>query len=479
MIEMTLAEVAEVVGGSVVHDAGTVVSGPAFVDTRSPEPGGLFVAVVGERVDGHDYAGAAVESGAAAVLSTRDTGRPGVLVDDPVAALGRLAHHVLSRLPGLRVVALTGSQGKTSTKDLLAQVLAEHATTVATRGSFNNELGLPLTVLRAEPTTELLVLEMGARHVGDLRASCEVARPDVALVLNVGKAHIGEFGSREAIATAKGELVEALDTDGTAVLNADDPLVAAMAGRTRGTVRTFGTADAADVRLDELEVDDLGRASFVLLAGRERATVHLSVVGEHHASNAAAAAAVALALGFPLDTVADALGAATATSRGRMEVHERADGVVVVDDAYNANPDSVRAALQALASLRRGRPGSRTVAVLGEMRELGASARAEHEEVGRLAVQLGTDQLLVVGAAAEPLHRAAGEEAGTDGRSVLVDDNTAATAWLRGHLREGDVVLLKASNAVGLSAVAQQILTDQPSDQSSDHQTHGSEGSRR
>jgi UDP-N-acetylmuramoyl-tripeptide--D-alanyl-D-alanine ligase len=466
MIEMTLGRIAEVVGGSVVHDAGTPVTGPAFVDTRSPEPGGLFVAVVGERVDGHDYAGAAVEAGAAAVLSTRDTGRPGVLVEDPVAALGLLARHLLSRLPDLRVVALTGSQGKTSTKDLLAQVLAEHGATVATRGSFNNELGLPLTVLRADASTELLVLEMGARHVGDLRASCEVARPDVALVLNVGKAHIGEFGSREAIATAKGELVEALDADGTAVLNADDPLVLAMAARTRGTVRTFGSADGADVRLDELEVDDLGRASFVLLAGRERATVHLSVVGEHHASNATAAAAVALSLGLSLDTVADALGAATATSRGRMEVHERADGVVVVDDAYNANPDSMRAALQALAALRRGRPGSRTVAVLGEMRELGASSPAEHEEVGRLAVQLGTDRLLVVGAGAEPLLRGAREAAGPGGGPVLVPDNEAATAWLREHLREGDVVLFKASNAVGLSTVAQQILTDQQTDPS-------------
>jgi len=478
VIEMTLVEVADVVGGTVVNDAGTPVTGPAFIDTRAPEPDGLFVAVVGERVDGHDYAEAAVTSGAAGVLSTRDTGLPGVLVEDPVAALGRLAHHVLSRLSDVRVVAVTGSQGKTSTKDLLAQVLSEQGTTVATFGSFNNELGLPLTVLRADASTQFLVLEMGARHIGDLRASCAVAPPHVALVLNVGKAHLGEFGSREAIATAKGELVEALDADGVAVLNADDPLVSAMATRTRGTVRTFGSAEEADVRVDEVEVDDLGRAGFVLLAGRERATVHLGLVGEHHAGNAAAAAAVALALGLSLDTVADALATATATSRGRMEVHERADGLTVIDDAYNANPDSMRAALTALASIGRGRPGARTVAVLGEMRELGESSPAEHEEVGRLAVRLGVHQLLVVGTAAEPLHRGASREATAGSAPVLVPDNAAASDWLRGHLRPGDVVLFKASNAVGLSAVARQTLTSDPHDRH-DQQTDPREDTER
>ena len=254
------------------------------------------------------------------------------------------------------MVALTGSQGKTSTKDLLAQVLATAGKTVATFGSFNNELGLPLTVLRADTATEYLVLEMGARHIGDLRASCAVAPPEVSLVLNVGKAHLGEFGSQQGIAQAKGEIVEALGSDGVAVLNADDPLVAAMAARTTARVCTFGTDPSADVRVDELAVDDLGRPSFVLLHRAERATVAMGLVGEHHAGNAAAAAAVALSLGVSLDDVADALGDATATSRGRMEVHERADGVTVVDDAYNANPDSMRAALKALASIGRGRP---------------------------------------------------------------------------------------------------------------------------
>ncbi len=465
MIAMTLSEIAEVVGGEVVQDAGAPVTGPAFVDSRRTEPAGLFVAVVGEHVDGHDFATAAMARGAAAVLVSRDTGDPGVVVPDPVAALAALARHTLSRLTGIRVVALTGSQGKTSTKDLIGQVLAHAGTTVATFGSFNNEIGLPLTVLRAEPTTEYLVLEMGARHVGDLRASCAVAPPQVSLVLNVGKAHIGEFGSQDRIAQAKGEVVEALGPEGVAVLNADDPLVAAMAGRTRGRVLTFGAAAHADVRLADLRLDDLGRASFELRTGRGTqdgavASVDLRLVGEHHASNAAAAAGVALGLGMRLDEVAAALSAAVPTSRGRMEVRERADGVTVIDDAYNANPDSMRAALKALAAVGRGRDGARTVAVLGEMRELGDSAFEEHDAVGRLAVRLDIHQLLVVGERARTIHLGACLEGSWGGESVFVTDTDAARSWLHDQLRPGDVVLFKASNLVELSTLAQQVLED-------------------
>ncbi len=471
MIAMTLAEIAAVVGGVLTDDAhaGVTVTGPAFVDSRVAERGGLFVAVVGERVDGHDYAEAAGEAGAAAVLSTRATDRPGVLVDDPVAALARLAHHVLARLTDVRVVALTGSQGKTSTKDVLAQVLGASGRTVATYGSFNNELGLPLTVLRANPTTRYLVLEMGARHLGDLRASCAVAPPDLSLVLNVGKAHLGEFGSQQGIAQAKGEIVEALGPSGTAVLNADDPLVAAMAVRTSARVVTFGVAPGADLRFGEVTVDDLGRPSFLLAHDGREARVSMGLVGEHHAGNAAAAAAVAVSLGIDLGVVADALATATATSRGRMEVHERGDGVTVIDDAYNANPDSMRAALKALAAIGRGRPGARTVAVLGEMRELGASAHEEHDALGRLAVRLDIHQLLVVGEAAKSIHLGASLEGSWGHESVFVADADEALGWLRRELVPGDVVLFKASNSVRLGRVAAAVLegdgTGRPADQ--------------
>ena len=461
---MTLPEIAEVVAGTVHDDPGVTVTGPAFLDSRVAELGGLFVAVAGENVDGHDFAPAALAGGAAAVLGSRPVGLPAVVVDDVLAALAKLAHHVAARLPRTRVVALTGSQGKTSTKDLVAQVLARFGTTVATFGSFNNELGFPLTVLRADPGTDYLVLEMGARGIGHIRELCDVATPEVALVLNVGKAHVGEFGSQEAIAQAKGEIVEALPEGGVAVLNADDPLVAAMTTRTRATVRTFGEGDTADVRFSDVGLDDLGRPGFDLASRGERAHVQLQLVGEHHAGNAAAAAGVALALGLPLAEVADSLSGVTAISRGRMEVRERADGLTVINDAYNANPDSMRAGLKALAAVGRRRPGSRTVAVLGEMRELGATSREEHDAVGRLAVRLDIHQLLVVGEPARPIHLGAYLEGSWGEESVFVEDNDEALRWLRDHLGPDDVVLFKASNAARLGQVAEALLQDAAGD---------------
>ena len=460
MIPMTLPEIAAVVGGTVHDDAGRTVTGPAFIDSRVAEQDGLFAALAGERVDGHEYAATAVEAGAAAVLASRPVGLPAVVVDDVVAAFAALARHVVAALPDLTVIGLTGSQGKTSTKDLLAQVLARAGRTVATFGSFNNELGMPLTALRADATTRYLVLEMGARGVGHIRELCEVAPPHVGLVLNVGKAHMGEFGSQEAIAQAKGELVEAVVPGGTAVLNADDPLVSAMASRTREAVLTFGEAATSDVRIEGLTTDAMTRASFDLVTADGRARVSLRGLGEHQAGNAAAAAAVAVALGLRLGDVARWLSEADNVSRWRMEVHERADGVTVLNDAYNANPDSMRAALKSLAEIGRARPGARTVAVLGEMRELGASATQEHDTVGRLAVRLDIHQLVVVGEPARPIHLGACLEGSWGGESVYVDDNDAALAWLREHLSAGDVVLLKASRAAALEQVAEALLTE-------------------
>ncbi len=461
MIAMTLPEIAAVVGGEVHDDPGVRVEGPAFVDSRVAEKAGLFVAVQGERVDGHDYVDQAMTAGAAAVLASRPVGAPAVVVDDVMTALAALASHVLARLPDLRVLALTGSQGKTSTKDLLAQVLTSVGSTVATHGSFNNELGLPLTVLRADADTRFLVLEMGARGVGHIGELCAVAPPSVGLVLNVGKAHMGEFGSQEAIARTKGELVESLPEDGVAVLNADDPLVAGMAPRTRATVRTFGESADSDVRLESVVVDASGRPEFDLVADGRTAHVRLGLLGEHHASNAAAAAAAALAVGVDLDTVATALSTATNASRWRMEVRERSDGVTIVNDAYNANPDSMRAALKALASLGRGRGGARTVAVLGEMRELGESSQAEHDAVGRLAVRLDISQLLVVGEPARPIHLGAYLEGSWGEESVFVPDREAALAWLREFLSPGDIVLLKASRAAALEQLAEALLEEE------------------
>jgi UDP-N-acetylmuramoyl-tripeptide--D-alanyl-D-alanine ligase len=462
MIAMTLEEIAAVVEGEVVGlgatpdaDDGLMVTGEAFLDSRSPVAGGLFVAIAGEHVDGHDYAEAAVSGGAAAVLGTRPTGVPTVLVEDAERALQVLATHVLRRLrataDGPRVVALTGSAGKTSTKDLLAAVLADAGETVATRDSFNNELGLPLTVLRAEPTTRFLVLEMGARGIGHLAALCAIAPPDVSLVLNVGSAHLGEFGSREAIARAKGEIVEALGPGGVAVLNFDDPLVIGMSTRTRAPVRTFGRGTGADVRLYDVGTDDLGRAHFDVGFRSERAQVRMRLLGEHQAMNAAAATAVALLLGVPLDAIAESLAAVTTLSKWRLELHERADGLVVVNDAYNANPESMTAALRTLAGIgeRTGRP---TMAVLGEMRELGETSAAEHAAIGALARELGIDRLVVIGEGA----RAMGETYDTATFHASVEDAVPA---VRNNVDRTAVVLVKASRAARLERIADALLT--------------------
>ncbi|HET6563294.1 MAG TPA: UDP-N-acetylmuramoyl-tripeptide--D-alanyl-D-alanine ligase [Marmoricola sp.] len=460
MIPLSLHEIAAAVGGEVHDDpAGVTVSGPAFQDTRAPEPGGLYVAFVGAHVDGHDLAGDAVGAGASAVLGSRPVGVPAVVVDDVQAALGLLARHLLARLPGVTVLAVTGSQGKTSTKDLLAAVLSANASTVATRGSFNNEIGLPLTVLRADVGTRYLLLEMGARGIGHLTTLCQVAPPDVSLVLNVGKAHLGEFGTQADIAVAKGELVEALAEDGVAVLNADDPLVAAMARRTRGRVLTFGTGEDADVRLADVRLDAEGRPEMTITHGGRPVALSLRLVGEHQARNAAAAVAAAAAVGIPVEDACRILSGVESLSQWRMEVHRREDGLTLVNDAYNANPDSMEAALRALAAIGRGRGGAvRTVAVLGEMRELGESAPAEHEAVGRLAVRLGVHRLVVVGDAARAVHQGALLEGAQGEDAVLVADNDEAVRWLGAHAGPDDVVLVKASRGARLDVVADALL---------------------
>jgi UDP-N-acetylmuramoyl-tripeptide--D-alanyl-D-alanine ligase len=459
MIRMTLAEIAAVVGGRLVDagDGSTAVTAPAFVDTRTPETGGLFLAVEGERVDGHEFAAAAVGAGAAGVLGQRPTGVPTVVVSDPVTAVGRLARHVVDAL-GTTVLAMTGSQGKTGTKDFLAQLLATAGETIATEGNRNNEIGVPLTVLRATPETRFLDVEMGARGIGHIAELCAVAPPDVAAVLNVGTAHIGEFGSREAIARAKGEIVEALPAGGTAVLNADDPLVAAMAARTCARVVTFGTA--GDVSWRALELDDLGRPSFELRHDGGWAPVRLLEAGAHQVPNAAAAAAMAHAAGIGWPEILEALASARSLSQWRMALHERADGLVVVNDAYNANPASMRAALDALAAIGR-RGGRRTVAVLGEMLELGPTSESDHVDVGAHAAALGVDVLVTVGTAADAIAEGARRTPGWPGTVVTTAGREQATQWLRHNVVARDVVLVKASRGAALEHVAD-VLTDEP-----------------
>ncbi|BCM66295.1 MULTISPECIES: UDP-N-acetylmuramoyl-tripeptide--D-alanyl-D-alanine ligase [Streptomyces] len=457
MIALSLAEIAAVVGGQThdIPDPSVQVTGPVVRDSREVVPGSLFAAFVGERVDGHDYAAQVVAAGAVAVLASRPVGVPAIVVEDVQTALGALARHVVRRL-GATLVALTGSAGKTSTKDLIAQVLQRKAPTVFTPGSLNNEIGLPLTALSATEETRFLVLEMGARGIGHIRYLTGLTPPKIGLVLNVGTAHIGEFGGREQIAQAKGELVEALPEDGAALLNADDPLVRAMASRTKAKVVLFGESAEADVRAENVRLTDSGQPAFRLHTPSGAADVTMRLYGEHHVSNALAAAAVAHELGMSAEEIATALSEAGSLSRWRMEVTERPDGVTIVNDAYNANPESMRAALRALAAMGKGR---RTWAVLGKMAELGDEALAEHDAVGRLAVRLNVSKLVAVGGIeASWLQLGAYNEGSWGEESVHVSDAQAAIDLLRSELRPGDVVLVKASRSVGLESVAQALV---------------------
>ncbi|POX39870.1 UDP-N-acetylmuramoyl-tripeptide--D-alanyl-D-alanine ligase [Streptomyces sp. Ru73] len=462
MISLSVAEIAGIVGGRPhdIPDDSAQVTGPVVIDSRAVTDGALFAAFAGERVDGHDFAAKAVEAGAAAVLAARPVGVPAIVVDDVVAALGALAREVVRRL-GVDVVALTGSAGKTSTKDLIAQLLQRSGPTVWPEGNLNNEIGLPLTALRAEPGTRHLVLEMGARGVGHIRYLTRLTPPRIGLVLNVGSAHIGEFGGREKIAEAKGEMVESLpdaSEGGIAILNADDSYVRAMESRTKARVVFFGESAEADIRAENVRLTDDGRPAFTLRTPSGCSDVILRLYGEHHVSNALAAAAVAHESGMPADEIASALSEAGTLSRWRMEVTERADGVTVVNDAYNANPESMRAALRALVAMGKGR---RTWAVLGQMAELGEESLAEHDAVGRLAVRLNVSKLVAVGGReAAWLQMGAYNEGSWGEESVHVSDARAAVDLLRSELQPGDVVLVKASRSEGLERVASALLDE-------------------
>lgn len=452
MLHLTAEDVARLATGRLDGDPDAMLTGVA-IDSRTTKPGDLFVALAGERSDGHSFVGDAVARGATAVLVRDATpipdGATAVLVDDTGAALQRLAAGVRSRLQA-RCVAITGSSGKTITKELIAAVARTRFATVASEASFNNEIGVPLTILAAERDTEVLVAEVGSRGIGHISSLVPMLRPDVGVVLNVGPAHIGLFGSLENVARAKGELVEGLLSDGVAILNADDHAVAAMASRTRSRTVTFGTATHADVRAEEVSVSAEGTASFTLVLAEGRAQVSLRIPGEHLVSDALAAAAAGSVLGVGLQETASALSSARGPA-WRMEVIDAPEGWRVLNDAYNANPASTAAALKTLVTMGRGR---RTWALLGEMAELGEHAATEHDRIGRLAVRLGVSRLVVVGERARPLYEAARLEGMTPEEASLVPGPDEALAAVRSALGPEDIVLVKASRAVGLERVA-------------------------
>ncbi|MFD1212744.1 UDP-N-acetylmuramoyl-tripeptide--D-alanyl-D-alanine ligase [Arthrobacter sp. GCM10027362] len=481
MIELTAAEIAAITGGKAMGgtaggaaDAASVSVTSVTTDSREVRPGSLFVAKPGEQSDGHLYVPGAFDAGAALALTEREVrdeaGRllPQVVVPDSVLAMGAVAAEVVARLragSGLEVVGITGSAGKTTTKDLLAGILAQVAPTVAPVGSYNGEVGVPLTVFNADYSTRYLVCEMGATGIGHIEYLAKLVQPDVGVVLGVGTAHAGEFGGVENIARAKGELVEALAPAGTAVLNADDSRVRAMAARTSASILYFTAGE------DFTPGDDGGRSQVLRARGVRTTTeghpeftlrfpdgaeehIVSGLIGSHHVANLLAAAAAAWVLGIDPGTIAAGLNGRGPASRWRMERTERPDGVTVINDAYNANPESMRAALRTLAELGQGR---RTWAVLGEMLELGDASVQEHDALGRIAVRLNISRLIVVGAGAKAMHNAAVLEGSWGDESMYVDTPDEAFNVLQEQLRPGDLVLFKSSNGAGLRLLGDRI----------------------
>ncbi|MDO7881829.1 UDP-N-acetylmuramoyl-tripeptide--D-alanyl-D-alanine ligase [Salinibacterium soli] len=463
MIALTLREVADTVGGELVLAGSdvesTTVSGEVHTDSRKAGPGSIFFALPGEVTDGHLFASSAVENGAVLAIVERMLDLPvaQIVVPDGVAALADLAREVVARvraLGSLRVVAVTGSNGKTTTKNMLRAILEREGPTVAPFGSFNNHVGAPISMLAVDEQTRYLVVEMGASAIGEIASLISIVTPDVGIVLKVGLAHVGEFGGPDAVETAKSEMVTDLPESAVAALNVDDPRVARMAGKTRARVSWFGLGEGAEVRGSDIEATAEGTAFTLHVDGAER-RIRLRILGEHHVMNALAAITAARALGVDAERAADALESLARAARWRMEVQPREDGVIVLNDAYNASPDSMAAALKTLAQIVR--PDQRSVAVLGEMAELGDLADEEHDRIGRLAVRLNIRKLVVVGHAARHIHNAAGLEGSWDGESVLVADADEAYDVLRDELRPGDVVLVKSSGSAGLRFLGDRI----------------------
>ena len=448
MIAMKASEIASVVQGT-LHGEDVTVSQAAVINSSEATPGSLFLAIKGERVDGHDFVADARAHGAVLTLSTKSVEGPHIIVTDVVVALGKLAQHVRSNLLNLTVIGITGSQGKTTTKELMASILSAAAPTVAPHGNFNNEIGAPLSLLHCTEATKYCIVEMGARHKGDIAHLCTIAQPNIGVVLKVGTAHLGEFGSIEAIAETKSELISSLSAEATGILGTYDAFTPKMAALHKGKNLTFGEGAECDIRATDIEIRE-GRAHFDLVTPEGRSAVGLRIVGLHQVANALAVASVATVLGFSLDQIASGLSTAESQAKWRMEINEL-PSLVLINDAYNASPEAMAAALQTLVHFAQER-GGESWAFLGKMNELGESSDADHAGVGTLASELGIDHLVCVGAPQYGAKITAGSAT-----TVHLCADKAEALVVAAHINPGDVALVKASRSEKLEELADSI----------------------
>ena len=451
MIPLTISQISKVISGKIVGDGNKLITGAAFFDSREIVSNGIFLALKGEHVDGHDFAINALKGGAGVVICTQETGDTCIVVPDVVEAVTKLAAHVRQMIPGMKVVAITGSHGKTTTKDLSKHLLSMMGATVAPRSSFNNELGVPITILECSTDTKFCILEMGARNLGDISKLERTFLPDIGVVLGVGSAHIGVFGSREIIATAKSEMVKNLESSKIAILGSYDDLTINMSNLTKAKVMTFGENSNSDVRATDVEIRE-GFAHFDLVTSFGRESVALRQAGRHQVANALAAAAIATALNLPIDKISAGLSTAESSSKWRMELHEVA-GRLIINDSYNANPESMFAALDALRLFAQER-GGRAWAFLGKMHELGEYSLAGHREVARKAIDLEIDHLVAVGTKDYQIESELGST------KILLVENIESAREIATGSEAGDVILVKGSRAEGLEKLAELLIGD-------------------
>lgn len=467
MIKISSEKIAHLVSGELVNCPVSLDVSSVVIDSRVVTPGALFVAIRGLRQDGHTYTKEAFAKGAVlALVSEPIQDFPHVIVKEKsktseyfsqptILALAKLAKYVHQNLPELYTVAITGSSGKTTTKDLVLQLGELLGETIAAKGSANNEIGVPLTVLECNENTKVLVLEMAARHIGNIKYLTKIAKPNIAIITNIGTAHIEIFGSQENIIKAKSEIIENLAPTDWAIINLDDADSKKLVKKTDAKIISYAINSDADLVARNIQLDDAGNPQFQLIYNSQSANVKLALVGSHNVYNALAASLPFLIKGVKLAKVAEKLSSSKLLSNWRMEANYLNNNILLINDCYNANFESMSAALRALGDVANQR---RKIAILGEMKELGEQSNPLHFAIGELISKLQIDRLLVVGKGAQQIIQGAKANESWLGEATLHENNQTLLAYAKELLVENDVVLIKASRSVGLEVVAAGLI---------------------